>query len=249
MLGFEFESCGTVCVEVLNANSCCSHFSVKCINEPEGLGSRTKFIAQKVPWGVMRVIQSHFLDAVRLSRTDVWVALRSSPYFQRNEHMLLKNVLFEHHVLLHDTNPSLLDKASNHNTRMHFINLTPVQLAQQMRLDYIPDHIYIKGYIISLYREKLFLLKVHRLSSLKSWTQNPLKISGKPPGGFSEFCMRSWQKQFYVRISNNTSTSGIPLLGLAQNIWQPQSYGRSGLALFWHYVKVYLHKHRWDAPW
>lgn len=44
--------------------------------------------------------------------------------------MLLKNVLFEHHVLIHDINPALLDKASNHYTRMHLINLTPVQLAQ-----------------------------------------------------------------------------------------------------------------------
>lgn len=53
--------------------------------------------------------------------------------------MLLKNVHFEHRLLIHDINPALLNKASNHYTRMHFINLTPVQLAQQKYLGYIPD--------------------------------------------------------------------------------------------------------------
>lgn len=215
MLGLEFESCTIVCVEVLNANSCCC-FSVKCINEPEALGTRTELIPQKVPWDVTRIMQSLCLDVVRLSSTDVCVALRSSPYFQRNWHMLLGNVLFEYHLLIRYKS-SITSKASNHYTRMHFINLTPVQLAQQKRLGYIPD--------LPLCREKNYLLKVYYLSSLKSLTPNPLKISRKPPGGFNEFSMRAWQERFYIlpatlpplgfkyRVCHRVSDSRSPIVG------------------------------------
>lgn len=142
-----------------------------------GLGGKDKFIPQKSQGGLPR---ASFLMWKDLSTTDVWAAWKMSPDFQGNWHVLLRNVLLEHPVLIQGTNPAFLDKASDHRSRMHLIN---------SQCNWPSRSLWIIS-LISSCAGKVF--EIHHLTSLKSLTPNPLKIN-RNLGGFSEFSLRSPQ--------------------------------------------------------